>query len=391
MNRYDIVLVFTFFRRLGSYLSIVKFLSRRYRVGIYCAPIEPGLLKKNAAAQELFLNCCKTFGASIVTTAPVKTKVALYPQDDYPDSSREAITSEVHCQKALGLLTLSWPGLHDDFLECFNIAKAYVVDRHFLEFLLQHRGDKTRYNRLELIEVGLPFGKYPVVDEFHADYMLAMPTPFSFAHDTDKIHFLEAISQLLDRLDPQDVVVHKPHNALDFDHFSGKKYRQLARLLSTLPRRIVTANLHRKCANGFNSSHRHWQRLYIAYLYEGVLQRVKLLTDLTPYYNFPIEMFLPKVMKGVIGGLSNTIWGALYFKKPYYNCIDLSRQNRDAADTLYKKNPTQLLDLNLQYFGVPYCKGELDFEADHFNIVKPSAREGDLIAELTREIQTCSG
>jgi hypothetical protein len=70
-----------------------------------------------------------------------------------------------------------------------------------------------------------------------------------------------------------------------------------------------------------------------------------------------VAKFCPGVRKGVVGGLSNTIWGTVYFGLPFFNCIDPSLRN--GASDLLAKESTTLLDLNLQYFGVPYCEGSL--------------------------------
>jgi hypothetical protein len=62
-------------------------------------------------------------------------------------------------------------------------------------------------------------------------------------------------------------------------------------------------------------------KLYTALLYEKIMHRVVPMERLTRHHNFAMEAFLPGVRKGVIGGLSNTIWGALFFSLPFYNCV----------------------------------------------------------------------
>jgi hypothetical protein len=99
-----------------------------------------------------------------------------------------------------------------------------------------------------------------------------------------------------------------------------------------------------------------------------------------------MEAFLPGVRKGVIGGLSNTIWGALFFSLPFYNCVDIEDQDRHTKNKLYNKDPSHLLDLNLRFFNVPYCKAKLKFDPKHFDIIDESTRQGDLLKELKSEI-----
>jgi hypothetical protein len=101
-----------------------------------------------------------------------------------------------------------------------------------------------------------------------------------------------------------------------------------------------------------------------------------------------MEAFLPGVRKGVIGGLSNTIWGALFFSLPFYNCVAIEDQDRHTKNKLYNKDPSRLLDLNLRFFHVPYCNAKLEFDPKYFDIIDESARQGDLIEELKNEILT---
>ena len=136
------------------------------------------------------------------------------------------------------------------------------------------------------------------------------------------------------------------------------------------------------------TTNKYIKRLYTAYLYEKIMARAISMESVTSRQNFAMEAFLPGVKKGVIGGLSNTIWGSLYFKLPFYNCVDRKLQDRHAKDTLYKKDPSQLLDLNLRFFHVPYCEGRLDFDPKHFDIVDESTRRGDLIKELKNELES---
>ena len=126
--------------------------------------------------------------------------------------------------------------------------------------------------------------------------------------------------------------------------------------------------------------------IYTAFLYKKVMDRVVPMNKMTPYHHFALEAFLPNVRKGVIGGLSNTIWGSLYFKLPFYNCVDIRRQDRGGEKTLYKRDSTLRLDLNLKFFNVPHFEGRLEFDPKYFDIIDESARQGDLIEELKNEI-----
>jgi hypothetical protein len=111
------------------------------------------------------------------------------------------------------------------------------------------------------------------------------------------------------------------------------------------------------------------------------------MTDLTPYSDISLEAFLPGVSGGVIGGLSNTIWGTLYFELTYYNCADEEERSKSTVNELLPhKDSSNYLDLNLQFFSVPSCHGDLSRGARGADIVTPQDRTGDLIEAILVEV-----
>lgn len=385
--QFDIILVGEFFRTLTYYFSIIKYLGPSFRIGLYEVAIDEKLMAKNASAHGKFIQRCKDFGVEIVSCKPVTTKLLLIPQRTYVPEATEDIRNNIRAKTIIGALGLAWPGLNDQFILDHQIRKVWVIHRRFMDFLLSHRGDRSIYDGCELTEVGLPFNRYPVFNGFSADYLLAMPTPFSFAHEKDKWLFLETVLRLLDQMQPADIVVHKAHNATDYDNFLPLKYRRFVRGIQTIP---GCEALIKRCAHALSYAiGGNLAKFYTAYLYERVLRRVTPMEAVTTDHAFAMEAFLPGVRKGVIGGLSNTIWGALYSQLPFYNCVDLSRQNRHAADRLFiGKDPSQHLDLNLKFFLVPFCRGTLNFDSKHFDIIDESARQGDLIQALKQELHS---
>jgi len=388
MKKYDLILVIEFFRSLTYYLSIIRHLSKEYRIGLYQVAIDESVLVKNRDAQSEFLHACVEFGAELIDDKPVYSDVLLIPQRPYLKEALEDIRHNIHAARKVGALTLAWAGIpiHDAFLTECDLHKVFVIDKHFINFLLDHREGRSTYEGLELVEVGLPFSKYPVFPEFVADYLMAIPTPFSFAHEKDKWFFLETVLSLFDEMDSDDEVVHKPHNAVDRDQLSTLIYRKLVRILRHVPG--ISSVFRCGALIAPRKLKKHLERLYTAYLYERVLERTVPMKELTPFHNFGMEAFLPGVKKAVIGGLSNTIWGTLFHRIPFYNCVDITQQRRDADDKLYgKKKPEPLLGLNLKFFYVPYCEGQLQFDPKYFDIIDESTRQGDLIEELRKEIQ----
>ena len=113
------------------------------------------------------------------------------------------------------------------------------------------------------------------------------------------------------------------------------------------------------------------------------------MADVTENHDLALEAFLPGVRKGVIGGLSNTIWGTLHARLPYYNCVDVASHRPEEGDRLYGRKPAErTLGLNLEFFSVPFCHGRLGFDPANFDVVSPSTRSADLIAVVEHEIET---
>jgi hypothetical protein len=236
---YDLILVVSFFRRLSSYLSILKYLANEYRIGLLPVPIDERLRQKNKKAQDEFMKYCHDLGGKSIVDYPANAKVCVVPQELYMEEAYAYIRKHLRCTRRLGLLSFAWAGLHDRFINELDIKKVFVIDKAFLDFLLQHRGDPEVYKRLELVEIGLPFAKYPIFPKFECDYILAMPTPFSFPHEKDKWNFLQTVLALFKNISPDDEIVHKPHNAQEHDYFSTRKYRMLARSFKALPESVL--------------------------------------------------------------------------------------------------------------------------------------------------------
>jgi hypothetical protein len=386
VREYDLVLVLGFFRRLTYYLNIIKYLSAEFRIGLLPVPLEESLRRKHRTTQEAFTKICVAMGAEVAEPGPVSASVALVPQQPYTQEALRLIKENVICPRKIAMMGLAWAGLHDGFVEALAIHKMFVVHKALYDFLFRQRRGTLQHDGTDIVEVGLPYKKYPVFPDFQTDYLLAIPTPFSFPMEQDKWDFLEAVLSLFERLDPNDRVVHKPHNAVDYDYFSPSRYSRLAALLRPLPASWLGKRLRPAAHRLPRRLGGPVERLYTACLYQQIMRRVIPIEAMTPHHYCAMEAFLPGVRKGVIGGLSNTIWGALYFRLPFYNCVDIHRQNRSCANTLYHKDPTQLLDLNLRFFNIPYCNGKLDFDPKYFSIISDSTREADLLEALRSEL-----
>jgi len=373
MKTCDIVLVFPNFRRNAAYLSIIKYLSRDFDIGIIKVPINsPG---KTIHVDKLFLEMCEKLGAEIIRPGEkVSTNLLIVPQWQYSQDAVTVIRNTVsESQKNICTCALTWAGMNDELFETFDIHKIFVTDKNLFSFLLKRKNLPIKFHQ-EIVEVGLPFEKYPVFDEpLDIDYIIAMPTPFSFPQEISKIVFLENISKVLNEISQTNsdyVVAMKRHNATKSEHFLNRKFVILSSFLNKLGLNFLTKPIRHGSSFSLLAT--------IDSLYHGILNRVTPLDKHTPNSEFPLEIFLPFVKKGVIGGLSNTMWGALFFRKPYFNCIpDSVRQQLDNNLTL---------KISLDYFGIPFCNDSLMFDTANFKKISDSTRNADLLEILKREL-----
>jgi hypothetical protein len=383
VNRYDVLLVLAYFRPAAAYLSIIK----RRRIGLLVLEIDPALRAKNANSHAEFVELCVRLGAELVPEeGVVEASLMVVQQFTYDVAVARRINDRVRAAKRVGLMALAMAGVakHDAFIELFGIRKVFVPSRRFMDFLLTARQAFVRYCDVDVVEVGLPFAKYPVFPEFEADYLIAAPTLFSFNNEAEKQRFLRTVLGLLAQIPTSARVVYKPHNGFEKDYFAPKFHYALARALRVLPG--IRFLLSWACRYAPAVVARELDRIRTTLLHQSVLRRAIPMSRLTRYAEMPLEAFLPGVKCGVIGGLSNTIWGTLYFNVTFFNCV--SPDTRVGDSQLLQKKSDALLDLNLKYFGVPYCAGRLDRGARGESIVVDADREGDIIAAIQRELET---
>ena len=390
MNRFDVLLVLGYFRSATAYLSIIRYLSPELRVGLLVVDTDPSLRQKTGQAENLFLRLCQEFGAHIVYVGgTVSTRLMVVQQFPYTDAQASAINASVTAARRAALMTLAMAGVEkfDHFMEQFAIERAYVPSRRFMSFLLERRNAGTRYRDVEVEEVGLPFGAYPVFPDFGVDWLVAAPTLFSFSTEAGKQVFLECILKLMSQMEDDDVVAYKPHNGNELDYFAPRGYYVLASAFMQVPGGERVLRVLSRAPTG--NIRRFFSRTLTSALHQKVLRRAMPLIRLTPYADISLEAFLPGVRKGVIGGLSNTIWGTLYFRRPFFNCADSAMVHHGESELLQKASET-LLKLNLEYFGVPYCAGDLGRGATGDDIVLDSDRTGDLLRAIRRDLDFVS-
>ena len=387
MSRFDLLLVLGYSRSASSFLSVIRHLAPTHRIGLIVTDPGESLRQKTGEAQVLFLRLCRDLGAEILDDgARATARLMIVQQFPYTDEQAADINGRIHVEVRAGLLALAMAGTEkfDRFLEQFNVNRVYVPSRRFMDFLLEKRNAGQRYANVRVEEVGLPFRTHPVFPEFHVDWLIAAPTLFSFSTEAGKQAFLNCVLELMSQMPREAVIAYKPHNGNKRDYFAPPAHYSLAAVLTTMPG--GRALLRTLATRGPVRSRRFFGRTLTSALHQDVLRRAVPMVRLTPYADLSLEAFLPGVRSGVIGGLSNTIWGTLYFGLPFFNCADPAMVDHNASELLNKASDT-LLKVNLEYFGVPYCAGDLSRGARGESIVGDSDRTGDLLAAIRRDLE----
>ncbi len=342
---------------------------------------------KTGNAQKKFEELCLEAGGVMHKIgSQAKCRLMIVQQYQYQADFVASISEEIESGKTWGFLTLASMGLDqfDAFLTQFDISRLTVPDKGLAEFLLKNRGAASRYENLEMIEVGLPFKKYPVFEEFSADWIIAAPTLFSFHTEAGKQQFLRNVLKLLSQIHKNDLVVYKSHNGNKKDYFTPRLYVAFVSFISWLPNaeKLLEWLMPRLTP----MMKPHASKILTGLLFKRLMRRVKPMNELTSLADMSLEAFLPGVCKGVIGGESNTIWGTLFFGLPYYNCVSPDERRQGSSELINKKSDA-LLDLNLRYFGVPYCDGRL--EVKEIKKLSTAQQHHDLLGCIQRCLIEC--
>lgn len=375
----DLVLVIGYFRSALPMLAIIRHLSPLLRIGVCFQALSAQMDDKTGDAQKLFEELCRQYGATICDSGAItRCRLMLVQQYPYADDFVASVRADIKADKVWGMLTLAVMGIEaqDAFIAQFDVTRLTVPDKGLADYLIAARGAQARYAGIEMVEVGLPFRKYPVFPDFSADWIVAAPTLFSFHTEAGKQRFLRDVLKLMAQMCTTDVVAYKPHNGNAKDYFTPPLYAGIARVIGWVPKMESLLELvARRFPPGLGA---HISPILTALLHAQVTRRAVPMISLTPLADMSLEAFLPGVRKGVIGGLSNTIWGASFFGLPYYNCV-APEERAGGESKLLKKSAASLLDLNISYFGVPYCYGLIDKGATNAKVAFDPVRHRSLV------------
>lgn len=375
----DLVLVIGYFRSALPMLSVIRHLSTRLRVGIRFQALNKGMEDKTGSVQKQFEDLCVQYGAILCeSNVELSCRLMLVQQYSYTDEFVTSVHADIKADMVWGMLTLASMGIEvlDAFIVQFHVTRLTVPDKKLADYLLIARSAYSRYEEIEMIEVGLPFREYPVFPEFSVDWIVAAPTLFSFHTETGKQEFLRNVIKLMDQMLDTDVVAYKPHNGNVKDYFTPRLYAEVAHYIGWIPGMDTVLSVLVKYFPRLLGV--HLSRILTALLHARVIRRALPMVSLTPLADMSIEAFLPGVRKGIIGGLSNTMWGSLFFGVPYYNCIR-PEVRADGMSELVKKSSENLLDLNMGYFDVPYCNGDINQGSVSNKIAFDSERHKNIV------------
>ncbi|MBW1680340.1 MAG: hypothetical protein JRJ35_05250 [Deltaproteobacteria bacterium] len=386
IRSFDLILVFASFRRSTIFLPIVKMLSAQFKIGILPLQLPLKEKRKTRETDSLFLGLCVELGAEILKGARYHAKISIIPQWPYSEEQLIFLETRLQSDRVFWMVGLTMGNFHFDRLGKIKVDKLLVPDLDLYHYRLKVREEEqtAEITPSMLVEIGVPFKKYPVLPDMGIDYLWANPTPLSLPDVINRLEYLECVKRLIDNIPEKDVIALKPHNAIESHDYIVSllalyllKFPLIKPFSSAISR--FSKKIARKLSNGPLKN--AFLNLVIAHTYMEILRRVTPLKALTSYHNFSLELILPQVKKGLITGRSNSIWHGLYTKLPVYNCVDKNQ---------IIENKTKMNYESMKYFEVPYCNGRLEFEAKHFDVIREETRKRDLIKWLSNELTICS-
>jgi len=376
---YDLVLVFTAFQRNCIYASVIKELAGSYRIAVLPVDRDETTLSRIGSTNRLFLDLCSSLGADILGNDPVTARIAILAQSNYRKEDIARIDAMVEAGRTFWMSGVAMGNASYANLFGKKIDRILVPDRRLYDHRIAAYGsDGIEFPDHMIQEIGIPYNKYPLFDNpIDVDYILANPTPFSFVTAQDRLEYLENVYALVREIIARgEVVAFKPHNAderMDYivdarllSLVSAPPLRPLQGFIDALARmaaRLLPAGKARELT----------VNIVIAVVYRKLMALVVHLSKLTPYHNLNLEVFLPDARRGLITGRSNSIWHALFLKKPVWNCID--------ADKPYFSE-NKMHCQTMTYLNVHGNHQDKNFDENLFDIVEESTRQADLIVYL---------
>jgi hypothetical protein len=380
---YDLVLVFTAFQRNCVYASIIKELGRKYRIALLPIDRDARTQSRIGNTNRQFLDLCTVLGAEVIGDEEITARIEVLAQSNYRKDDIDWLNVKIRAKRTFWMSGVAMGNAHYRDLHGKRIDKILIPDRRLYEHRIAEYGnDGVDFPDSMIQEVGIPYQKYPLFEsKIDVDYILANPTPFSFVTAQDRLDYLENVYRLAVKIASRgEVIAFKPHNADERADYivdgrvlaviSAAPLRPLQGVINAVARLVARALPTGRAKDFFVG-------LSIAVVYRKIMAIVVRLSELTPYHNLNLEVFLPGVRKGLITGRSNSIWHALFLKKPVWNCID--------RDKPYFSD-TKMHRYAMTYLNVHGNHRDSAFDDKLYDVIAESTRSADLIHFLDKEL-----
>ena len=350
---FDLIFVIGYFRSALPILSVVKHIKNRKIGFIYaknCAKTDYKV--KNYT--EKFRNLLKKEGTIVCNeNCNYKTKILVIQEHVFDEEFLNLATNNIEYKYCIGLLgyRLGFKG-NSNFLNYFKIDLCTINDINLFNLLVKSRKCENIFSKYKVIEIGLPFLKYPPFQTPKVDWLIASPTTFSFNDHNDLNRYLKNVLNLVNQINKKDLIAYKSHNGNEKDYL-----KKFSLIIKYIPSNKKIYNFLENISKIIPLKFKKYYSLFLsALLQKLILSRAIPLSKLSDFHFLAVEAFIPNIKYGIIGGNSNTIWGTRFFKKKYLNCID--SKNKSLSSNL---RADKLLNLNLSYFGIPYCKNDINY------------------------------
>ena len=376
---YDLILVYTSYRRHNNYLNIIKYLGPKFSIGVL--RFEPK--HEWGESEEIYWRLCLQYGAKEVKGdtechSLMISRFGKGTQRGYYEDIIEDVPRSITYKKVF--YNMDSPMMGVPYLDeiCKNLGKPILLvpSIKYFDFLDGKYASKeaVEKNGLEMVEVGTPYAKYPIFEDFETDYLFAYPSQCSVQSRWEDYHLLKNIVKVLRQLPSDAKIILKPHNARD----TGNRLSYTNKKLKIMPLWLIKILLSFGCffeikwkgKSKYNMPPDKVLQYCIHLQNEYIFKRCDNLLDKYPAFGF--EHFVRGIKKGVITGISQTILESLLQKKPVCVCDDLPLEKKpENYQIIYK------------VLGISKWKR---FSTAGFDKIDDSVWDADLIGYLKRSI-----
>jgi hypothetical protein len=333
-RQFDILLAYTSFRRHDYYLNIIQYLSPQYRIGILRFPPH----EKWDVGEDIYLAHCEKLGCEFIWEEKVAGKALILsrfgnrPGKGYFKAILEDLPRQVLYEKLFVMTSSALEGVPRLREICQHLTKPtlLVPSCDLFGLLEPETRDFALENKIPMVEMGMPYLKYPVIKDFETDYLLAYPSHVSVQTPLQEFQLTRGLVKALKNISKSDRICVKVHNIqTEGNRLSLPLFRKNGLHQKTLVLLLVKISSWFETGIGkilFSFLPRIISSCLMRVQNDFIFNRCENLTE--KYPNYGIEHFLPFVKKGVISGLSNTIVCSMVMKIPVLNVDDFPIDDR---------------------------------------------------------------